>query len=70
LLIVAGGQSAVDKALAVSRESGSAKLSDLPSCAGHHLDPWELNRVQFEIRRFRVRSLPSARAWKTGTTGF
>src|SRR5918994_1054993 len=43
LLIVAGGQSAVDKALAVSREGGSAKLSDLSPCAGHHPDPWELD---------------------------
>jgi len=34
------------------------------------LDAAILNRVQFEIRRFRIRSLPSARAWKTGTTGF
>jgi hypothetical protein len=43
LLIVAGGQSDVDKASAVSREGGSAKLSDLPPCAGHHPDPWELD---------------------------
>ena len=30
----------------------------------------ELNRVQFETRRFRVRSSPSERLWKVGTTGF
>jgi hypothetical protein len=42
-LIVAGGQSDVDKASAVSREGGSAKLSDLPPCAGHQPDPWELD---------------------------
>jgi hypothetical protein len=32
-VIVAVGQSDVDKASAVSRESGSGELSDLPSCA-------------------------------------
>jgi hypothetical protein len=29
-----------------------------------------LNRVQFETRRFLVRSLPSGRPSKVGTTGF
>jgi hypothetical protein len=29
-----------------------------------------LNRVQFETRRFRVRSSLSERLWKVGTTGF
>ena len=29
-----------------------------------------LNRVQFEIRRFLVRSSSSERLWKVGTTGF
>jgi hypothetical protein len=30
----------------------------------------ELNRVQFETHRFRVRSSPSERLWKAGTYGF
>jgi transposase-like protein len=30
----------------------------------------DLNRVQFEIHRFRVRSSPSGRLWKAGTYGF
>jgi hypothetical protein len=28
-----------------------------------------LNRVQFKTHRFRVRSSPSGRLWKAGTTG-
>jgi hypothetical protein len=34
---------------------------------------WDLgvfNRVQFETRRFRVRSSLSEQLWKVGTTGF
>ena len=30
----------------------------------------QLNRVQFEIRRFRFRSSLSGEPWKIGTTGF
>jgi ABC-type nitrate/sulfonate/bicarbonate transport system permease component len=30
----------------------------------------ELNRVQFETRRFQFRSSPPGRPWKVGTTGF
>jgi hypothetical protein len=30
----------------------------------------QLNRVQFETRRFQFRSSPSGRPWKVGTTGF
>jgi hypothetical protein len=30
----------------------------------------ELNRVQFETRRFQARSSPSEWLWKAGTTGF
>jgi hypothetical protein len=35
-----------------------------------HAEAVMLNRVQFETRRFRVRSSPSERLWKVGTTGF
>jgi hypothetical protein len=30
----------------------------------------ELNRVQFETRRFQAKSSPSEWLWKAGTTGF
>jgi hypothetical protein len=35
-----------------------------------HRHVYRLNRVQFETHRFRVRSSPTGRRWKTGTTGF
>jgi hypothetical protein len=45
-------------------------VNRLANHAGDVVGEPQLNRLQFNTRRFRVKSSPSERLWKAGTTGF
>jgi flagellin len=49
---------------------GNSSIMDATNAGLGEIVDGDLNRVQFETRRFQFRSSPSGPPWKVGTTGF